>query len=119
MDMDEASGIIKIRTYLTGALAVLLVLRSHGCNATKLTYYNATRDTTHTTRQHTDIRGFALWHILSLFYETQCVDAITGLPSRTYWGHPDWSDIFKSFKVVFRDRQIRSTRPPSSHLPCA
>lgn len=77
MDMDEASGIIKIRTYLTGALA------------------------------HTDIRGFALWHILSLFYETQCVDAITGLPSRTYWGHPDWSDIFKSFKVVFRDRQIR------------
>jgi hypothetical protein len=117
MDMDEASGIIKIRTYLTGALAVLLVLRSRGCNATKLTGDNATRDTTrHThTQQHTDIRGFALWHILSLFYETQCVDAITGLPSRTYWGHPDWSDIFKSFKVVFRDRQIRST--PSPHSP--
>jgi hypothetical protein len=109
MDMDEASGIIKIRTYLTGALAVRFTLRTRLiqtrlCWVEELTFTH----TTTTTSQHTDIRGFALWHILSLFYETQCVDAITGLPSRTYWGHPDWSDIFKSFKVVFRDRQIRS-----------
>lgn len=37
MDMDEASGIIKIRTYLTGALAVLLVTHSFSwllCNET-------------------------------------------------------------------------------------
>lgn len=74
MALDGAEGLIKIRTYLSGALA------------------------------HTDMRAFLLWHILTWYYESKCIDPITGLPSRTYWGHPDWNDIFKSFKVVLKKK---------------
>jgi len=69
---------------------------------------NLLRSQTYLTGAHEtdDIRSWLLWEALNLVYKKTKTDLVTGLPSRTHWGRPDFRKIFTKLAKQFPGKDI-------------
>lgn len=53
-----------------------------------------------------DLRSFMLWTALQAAYTKTGIDLLTGLPSQTHWGYPNWDELFLHIRDKYEGKKI-------------